>query len=160
MTFETLLDDEENQKRGFVYIFDQEGVCLSEVTYVGVFEMQKLARSGEKALPVLHKEVHWLNLPPLIMTCFYVISSFVTEKLRKRLFLHKNLQSIHNVINPKILPKEYGGSIPWKEMADDWVQKLQTKREKLLAMDKMCFDEGLKDTHRLVPKCLKKPLSV
>ena len=47
MTVETLLDDEENQRNGFVYIFDQEGVCLSEVTYLGVFELQKLVRSGE-----------------------------------------------------------------------------------------------------------------
>ena len=47
MTVETLLDDDENQRNGFVYIFDQEGVCLSEVTYLGVFELQKLVRSGE-----------------------------------------------------------------------------------------------------------------
>ena len=47
MTFETLLDDQDNQSNGFTYIFDQSGVCLSEVTFLGVFELQKLARSGE-----------------------------------------------------------------------------------------------------------------
>lgn len=47
MTFETLLDDGNNQLNGFTYIFDQSDVCLSEVTYLGVFELQKLARSGE-----------------------------------------------------------------------------------------------------------------
>lgn len=52
MTLETLLDDEENQKNGFVYIFDQEGVCLSDVTYLGVFELQKMARSGEVSITI------------------------------------------------------------------------------------------------------------
>ena len=47
MTFETLLDDADNQKNGFVYVFDQEHVCLTQVTYLGVYELQKLARSGE-----------------------------------------------------------------------------------------------------------------
>lgn len=202
MTVETLLDDEENQRRGFVYIFDQEGVCLSEVTYLGVFEMQKLVRSGEvriarvsisesvrpetftalslpsdpwwsqfiplsswisllllfshvylllapdqkqKALPIKHKEVHWLNIPPIIMTCFYLISSFLSEKLRKRLFLHKNLESLHESIPRSILPLEYGGIIPWKDMSDRWISTLKANRSRLLAMDNMRWDS---DQHK------------
>lgn len=109
----------------------------------------------QKALPVKHKEVHWLNLPPLIMTCFYFISSFVTEKLRKRLFLHKNIESLQDAIPKNILPKEYGGSVPWRyvhvvagfsmispcwfcrDMASKWIATLEANREKLLALDRM-----------------------
>lgn len=47
MSYETLLEDPEVQKKGFVYIFDQEGVQLSEVTYLGLWEMQRLLKSGE-----------------------------------------------------------------------------------------------------------------
>ena len=69
MTLETLLDDEENQKKGFVYIFDQEGVCLSDVTYLGVFELQKLARSGEVShetnLDTYHLNHNYESLPHL-----------------------------------------------------------------------------------------------
>lgn len=50
MTLETLLDNEDNQRNGFVYIFDQNGVSLSEVTYLGVLEMRKLAQSGEVSI--------------------------------------------------------------------------------------------------------------
>lgn len=96
----------------------------------------------QKALPVKHKEVHWLNLPPIIMTCFYFISSFVTEKLRKRLFLHKNLDSLHDSIPASILPKEYGGVVPWKEMSDRWIATLDANREKLNQLDRMRWDDN------------------
>lgn len=47
MTLETLLLDEDNQKKGLVYIVDFEGQSLADVAYVGILEAQKLARSGE-----------------------------------------------------------------------------------------------------------------
>lgn len=47
MTLETLSLDADNQKRGFVYVVDFEGQYLSDIAYVGLFEAQKLARSGE-----------------------------------------------------------------------------------------------------------------
>jgi len=47
MTLECLLIDEDNQRRGLVYVVDFEGQLLSDVAYVGILEAQKLARSGE-----------------------------------------------------------------------------------------------------------------
>ena len=99
-------------------------------------------KCGQKALPVKHKEVHWLNLPPIIMTCFYFISSFLTEKLRKRLYLHKNLDSLHDAIPAEILPKEYGGRVPWQEMSHSWITKLGANRERLILLDKMRWSES------------------
>lgn len=83
MTLETLLLDDDNQKKGLVYVVDFEGQSLSDVAYVGILESQKLARSGEvtelldcvtimnacsehgallqqKCFPVQHKEAHWV----------------------------------------------------------------------------------------------------
>lgn len=81
------------------------------------------------------------------MTCFYLISSFLSEKLRKRLFLHKNLESLHESIPRKILPLEYGGIVPWKEMSERWISTLEDNRPQLLAMDKMRWDD-----HKAAPK--------
>lgn len=47
MTIEVLLDDEQNQRNGLVYIWDQDQVCLSDVTYLGIREIKKLLQSGE-----------------------------------------------------------------------------------------------------------------
>lgn len=117
----------------------------------------------QKALPIKHKEVHWLNLPPIIMTCFYLISSFLSDKLRKRLFLHKNLDSLHDSIPIDILPLEYGGHVPWKEMSNSWISALEGNRSKLLSMDKMRWDDhksGGKPHSVSIFQTIKKTLSI
>ncbi|XP_053201711.1 alpha-tocopherol transfer protein-like [Panonychus citri] len=148
ITFEILLDNEDNQKNGFVYIFDQEGVCLSEVTYLGIRELKRLAQSGEKALPVKHKQVHWINLPHLIRTILIFISGFMTQKLQNRLSFPRDLNELHKRIPVDILPKEYGGSVPWRVMADKWIKTVEENREKLMALDSMTLDENRKKEKR------------
>ncbi|RWS23703.1 clavesin-1-like protein [Leptotrombidium deliense] len=159
MTFEVLLDDELCQTNGFVYVFDQQNVCLSQVSYLGIREIQLLLQSGEKCLPVRHKEVHWLHLPFVISTIFYLIAGFVSEKLRKRLHFHSDLKSLHKTVPANILPEEYGdchiyvqllftvyflkgGKVSWKCMAHKWLKQLQENREKLISLDSMSLNNS------------------
>lgn len=43
-------------------------------------------------------------------------------------------------VDPSILPKEYGGTVPLKDMIDELKRKLLKHREDLLALDDMCID--------------------
>ncbi|XP_022242953.1 clavesin-1-like isoform X3 [Limulus polyphemus] len=108
-TFEVLLDDENAQKQGFSYIFDQTEFRVSHFTSVGLRELQRLMSTGEMV-------VHW------------------------------NLESLHSHFPRKILPKEYGGEHSVKELAGRWVETLRQKREHLLSLDKMQYDESKKPT--------------
>lgn len=141
MTLETLLCDESNQKNGLVYVVDFEGQYLSDVAFVGLVEPQKLARSGEKCYPAKHKEAHWVNASALVKTSFWFLISFVPEHLKKCLKLHRNMDSLKKSVSQKILPKEYGGKISWRTMADDWICILQANRTFLLSLDDMFSKE-------------------
>lgn len=44
---------------------------------------------------------------------------------------------MHKNVDPKVLPKEYGGEIPATEMVSLWKQELAEKRERLLSFDRM-----------------------
>ena len=57
MTFETLLNDEENQVRGFTYIFDEKDPIWTPS------EVSKAFSCCERALPMRHKDIHFLHLP-------------------------------------------------------------------------------------------------
>lgn len=52
---------------------------------------------------------------------------------------------MHKHIDPKVLPKEYGGDIPQSEMVALWKQELADKRERLLSFDRMNLlsDKGI-----------------
>lgn len=43
-------------------------------------------------------------------------------------------------MDPAILPKEYGGTVPLREMIEDLKRNLLKHRESLLALDEMCVD--------------------
>ena len=55
MTFETLLNDEENQVRGFTYIFDEKDVSWSHISIWTPTEVSKAFSCCERALPMRHK---------------------------------------------------------------------------------------------------------
>lgn len=43
-------------------------------------------------------------------------------------------------VDPAILPKEYGGNVPLKDMIEELKRSLLKRREELLALDDMCVD--------------------
>lgn len=62
--------------------------------------------------------------------------SLLSEKLRKRIRIHTKLDDATSV-NQKLLPLEYGGSIPMKTMIEHFKLELESKREILMSHDRM-----------------------
>lgn len=72
----------------------------------------------------------------------------MTQKLQDRLSFPRDLNELHKRIPVHILPKEYGGTVPWRIMADKWIKTVEENREKLLALDKMTLDDSRKKEKR------------
>ena len=43
------------------------------------------------------------------LNCFQIIKPFLNERIRKSITFHSDLDSLHQSVDPKILPKEFGG---------------------------------------------------
>lgn len=54
--------------------------------------------------------------------------------------IHKSLDELHKNIDPKILPKEYGGEVPMSVMIEKFKETLKAKREAVLALDDMYIE--------------------
>ncbi|XP_076323619.1 alpha-tocopherol transfer protein-like isoform X1 [Tachypleus tridentatus] len=144
ITFETLLEDEDNQRKGFTYVFDQTDFSLAHFTFVGLRETQRLLSTGEKAMPIRHRKIHWFNMPTCLLFVYELFKSLIKDKFQKRMVVHWTLDSLQEHIPVKILPKEYGGQFTVRELAARWVEKLQERREHLLSLDHMLYDETKK----------------
>lgn len=61
----------------------------------------------------------------------------MSEKMRKRVYLHPKVEDVTSVIDKSLLPFEYGGKIPIAEMIESFKKELEEKRDQLLSHDEM-----------------------
>uniref|UniRef100_A0A8C9FWQ5 Clavesin-2 n=1 Tax=Pavo cristatus TaxID=9049 RepID=A0A8C9FWQ5_PAVCR len=77
-----------------------------------------------QCFPARFGGIHFVNQPWYIHALYTVIRPFLKEKTRKRIFLHgNNLNSLHQLIHPEILPSEFGGMLPPYDMGT-WARTL------------------------------------
>merc|ERR1711978_90382 len=141
MTFETLLNDEENQVRGFTYIFDEKDVSWSHLSIWTPSEVSKAFSCCERSLPMRHKDIHFLNLPWTMGLIFQFAKSLLSDKIRSRFKTHSNLEHLQRSVETEILPAEYGGKLSTKECIQKWKQELEENRSALLDLDLLKVDQ-------------------
>ncbi|CAG9782362.1 unnamed protein product [Diatraea saccharalis] len=133
--YETLLEDEETQVRGLVHFADGSGVSFPLLTLFTPKEAVRIVKNGERTLPLRHKEIYGINVHPTVKFALDFGMSLISDKIRKRVRLYSSPDDVE--IDKKLLPQEYGGEMPMKEMIELWKVELASKRDILLLNDKM-----------------------
>jgi len=137
ITYETLLDDEENQILGNTYFADAAGFGVQHIAMWNINELATIMKWGEQSVPIRHKSLHLINLHKGLQYVVDFASGRVSEKLRKRIFMYSSVSSLDSGLDPHVLPKEYGGTMPMQEMISLWKKEMLAKRERLLSYDAM-----------------------
>ncbi|KAL3860414.1 hypothetical protein ACJMK2_010538 [Sinanodonta woodiana] len=103
-----LLLDEKTQVNGIVLLADFMDVTLKQQLWLGVDNLRKVLKYLQKSVPVRLKELHFFNLGPFFDAIFATIKSFLSEKLRSRVFIHsRGLVTVYNHVDMSMLPSEY-----------------------------------------------------
>ena len=64
-----------------------------------------------------HKEVHAINVHPSVKFALDFGMTLISEKIRNRVKIYTSLDdAIKSKMDTSMLPKEYGGTMPMKEM--------------------------------------------
>lgn len=137
LTFETLLNNEEDQVRGFTYVLDEKSVTWNHVSIWTPSEVSKAFSCCERALPMRHKEIHLVNLPWTMSLIFQFAKSLLSEKIRKRFQSHSTMESLAKQVDVNVLPSEYGGNRTTEECIRLWKQELEAGRDAVLDLDQM-----------------------
>jgi len=138
LCLESMLEDPVNQKRGFTYIMDEKDVGFSFLSMWGT-DITRALNCCEKTLPAQHKDVNFLNLSFIFYAVFEFVKSLLSFKMRSRLKVHSKIESLHEIIDKKILPEEYGGSIPMSKMIKSYREELEKCRGKVLSLDNCSY---------------------
>ncbi|XP_074100795.1 clavesin-1 [Cotesia typhae] len=143
---EVLMDDEENQVRGYTHVNDESGLTMGHVSAFSFTDIRNLLRWIQSSTPMRHKQTHFINIPNYATKVIDFALSLLNDKLRARIMVHTSMEDLKEAINPKILPKEYGGSVPLADMIAVLKKKLREKRDEIKALDDMYIEVSPKDT--------------
>lgn len=140
MVIESLLDEEESQVAGYCYITDEGGLTMNHISLWSLIDLKKMAKCIQVSSPMRHKETHFVNIPSIANKVIEFALSLTSEKLKKRMFLDKNIDELKAKVDPDLLPSEYGGKVSIEEMVKEFKETLRKNREKTLALDDMFID--------------------
>ncbi|KAH9636995.1 hypothetical protein HF086_016277 [Spodoptera exigua] len=79
------------------------------------------------------------------------VKQLISEKLGKRIQVHKNLEELYEVVPKDLLPEEYGGKLKsYYKMQAELVEELSSEKhiEYLKIMSKACTDESKRNTEK------------
>ncbi|CAB0016891.1 unnamed protein product [Nesidiocoris tenuis] len=147
IVYETLMEDEENQVRGFVHYADGAGVSLPYLTLFTPKEAVRIVKNGERTLPMRHKEVHVINVPSSLKYVLDWGMTLISDKIKKRVKIYTTAEEAANNLDVSMLPKEYGGTIPMSEMIGLSIENLHNTFYNALTNSYLalqnCEDQGI-----------------
>ncbi|KAJ8918865.1 hypothetical protein NQ315_011156 [Exocentrus adspersus] len=123
------LEDEAVQIYGVTAIFDLSGIGVwhSRSLTPNVVKKAVFAWQNYHCRP---KQLEFVNAPLYVNVVLNIFKSFMSEKLKKRVGVHYGgCESLHQVVDRRILPPEYGGEGESLEsLVGYWSERLVTRR--------------------------------
>ncbi|XP_025831031.1 alpha-tocopherol transfer protein-like [Agrilus planipennis] len=111
---------------GDVYILDASVVTSGHFARVTPALVKKFLVIVQEAYPVKLKEVHVVNVHPLVDVIYNWVKPFLKEKIKNRVYIHENFDSLYKYVPKDMLPEEYGGSAgKMQDYHEQWIKKME-----------------------------------
>ncbi|XP_052751970.1 alpha-tocopherol transfer protein-like [Galleria mellonella] len=130
---------------GDVYVLDADILGPSLLAKLSPTTVKKFMICVQEAYPVKLKEVHIVNTSPIVEAFINLVKPFLKEKIRKRIFIHKDIKDLYKYVPQDMLPVEYGGTCgTMNEIHEQWINKLKEYRDWFAAQESVKANEALR----------------
>ncbi|XP_047537939.1 alpha-tocopherol transfer protein-like [Vanessa atalanta] len=130
---------------GDIYVLDGAVLGPSLLARLSPSIIKKFMICVQEAYPVKLKEVHIINTSPTVERFVNLVKPFLKEKIRKRIFIHKEVKDLYKYVPQEMLPKEYGGQCgTMDELQERWTEKLIEYRDWFKLQDALIANESLR----------------
>ncbi|XP_055382855.1 alpha-tocopherol transfer protein-like [Condylostylus longicornis] len=130
---------------GDIYILDAAVATPAHFAKFSPAVVKKFLICVQEAYPVKLKEVHVINVSPLVDTILNFVKPFLKEKIRNRIHLHTTMESLYKMVPRKLLPTEYGGEAgSIIDIGKEWVKKLDDYTEWFAEQENSKANESLR----------------
>ncbi|KAF9812566.1 hypothetical protein SFRURICE_014425 [Spodoptera frugiperda] len=139
------LTEEKEGVAGDIYVLDAAVLGASMLAKLSAATIKKFMICVQEAYPIKLKEVHIINTSPLVERFVNFVKPFLKEKIRKRIYIHREVKDLYKYIPQEMLPSEYGGQCgSMATLQEQWKLKLQEYRDWFKRQDNIIANESLR----------------
>nr|XP_026490736.1 alpha-tocopherol transfer protein-like [Vanessa tameamea] len=139
------LTEEKEGVAGDIYILDASVATPNHFAKFTPTLVKKFLVCVQEAYPVKLKQVHVINISPLVDKIVNFVKPFLKEKIRERIFIHSDVNELYKYVPQDMLPSEYGGKAgPMNDLHDAWVKKLEEYKGWFADQEQYKADEALR----------------
>ncbi|KAJ3652346.1 hypothetical protein Zmor_018321 [Zophobas morio] len=110
MIAQAYLKSEDVEAAGEVQIVDASFFSYKHFAQITPTFAKKLLTLVQNAFAYKIKQFHVINAPALVDPLLKVVSPFLKQKLRNRIYLHRNVESLVDHVPKDMTPEEFGGN--------------------------------------------------
>jgi CRAL/TRIO domain len=133
--------DPETQVAGIVGVLDTKQVTVEKhLSQLSLKDTLDFALRAQEGVPFRLKKIVVFNVPSVAAFITDVSKTFMSQKMKDRLIVSSTEKAFTDSFDVKIFPKEYGGTIPIKDMLDDFKTKIQTQIENIRLLSEQEID--------------------
>ncbi|XP_059618251.1 clavesin-2-like [Phlebotomus argentipes] len=132
--------DERSQICGIAHVMDWAKLTLPFMGMWTVSQTKNFTRCWQKTFPLRHGAFFFVNMPAFSLAFSKLVISCLSEKLRDRIYMVKDWESVHGDLGASILPSDCGGKVPRKEIAKKVIELAEKHREEILALNDFDID--------------------
>ncbi|CAO1351508.1 unnamed protein product [Diamesa tonsa] len=140
LVFATLMEEEETQIAGFNFIIDNADTPMKIISLFSISDIRNFLQNLKSSSVGRFKSFYVINLPSYAKLLFDIAKGALSEKLRKRIIIAKDLDELKTYINEKQLPAEYGGAVTEKEMLENFKELTVKHRVNLEKLNELNLD--------------------
>lgn len=134
---------------GGVCIFDFQGISISHAWQVTPGVAGKVIELMVTSFPLKVHALHIVFESWVFDIIYNMFKPLLSERMKDKIFFHgSDLESLHNHIDPKYLPKRYGGVRP-NYRYNKWIEKFRTNPliiKEILSLGYVVRQEDLDNT--------------
>lgn len=137
-----LEEDDRSVVCGIVLIIDHLNTTIKHMVQYSPSFAKKTITLLQEGYLYRPQGIHHFHMNSTVAAVFNMFKSFMKEKMRKRLHVHANVDSLYEYVPKRILPQEYGGEAgPIDKITEEWKRKVEARRDWLVESEKYISDE-------------------
>ncbi|XP_045503267.1 alpha-tocopherol transfer protein-like [Colias croceus] len=130
---------------GDIYILDASVATPTHFAKFTPTLVKKFLVCVQEAYPVKLKQVHIINVSPLVDKIVNFVKPFLKEKIRERIFIHGDANELYKHVPQDMMPAEYGGKAgPMDDLHNAWVKRLEEYKEWFAEQENVKANEALR----------------